>query len=151
MYRNETPSKSMPKLGEHVESSSSAVARRLSIPDRFDEFWSTYGNLAGTGRRKAIECWQHAMKRGDDPDDIINGLRAWVTYWRTPGASKAMYAQGFLNQQKWATPPPPITPDVDRKTAASRAAINRLRSIPDNDLDIFALDGASIREVGSGT
>lgn len=133
-----------------MEGSSSAVARRLPIPDRFDEFWSTYGNLAGTGRRKAIECWQAAMKRGDDPDDIIEGLQAWVVYWRTPGASKAMYAQGFLNQQKWATPPPPIMNEVGRKTASTRAAIARLRAVPD-DLDIFALDSASIREVESGS
>lgn len=152
VYRNETPSKSMCNLGEQVESSSSAAPRRLSSTDRFDEFWSVYGNLAGTGRRKAIDCWKLAMKRGDDPDDIIDGLRAWVAYWRTPGANKAMYAQGFLNQQKWATPPPPVTVDVDRKTASSRAAIARLRSVPDSDaLNIFALDSASIREVESGT
>lgn len=84
----------------------------------FDEFWRTYGNLAGTGRRKAVECWAVAMKRGDDPRAIIEGLRAWVAYWRTPGAAKAMFAQGFLNQQKWATPPPPI--QHDRMTRGER-------------------------------
>jgi hypothetical protein len=93
--------------------SSSVPAKRLPMPavtqpDMFDEFWSTYGNLAGTGRRKAIECWNNAMKRGDDPEQIIDGLRAWVLYWKSPNAAKAMFAQGFLNQQKWATPPPPI-------------------------------------------
>lgn len=93
--------------------SSSVPAKRLPMPavaqpEMFDEFWRTYGALAGTGRRKAIECWNNAMKRGDDPLQIIDGLEAWVAYWRTPNASKAMFAQGFLNQQKWATPPPPI-------------------------------------------
>lgn len=95
------------------DDSSSVSASRLPMPavaeaDKFTEFWTTYGNLAGTGRRKAIECWNRAMKRGDDPVKIIGGLRAWVAYWRSPDASKAMFAQGFLNQQKWATPPPPM-------------------------------------------
>jgi hypothetical protein len=125
VYRNETPSKSTCNLEEHVECSSSALTGRLAS-DRFDEFWTIYGNLAGTGKKKARECWTIAMKRGDPPDDIIEGLKAWVTYWRTPGANKAMYAQGFLNQQKWATPPPPV-PTEYRRAPGMQTVINGLR------------------------
>jgi hypothetical protein len=103
-----------------VSSSPSTPSLELVIaehtePDRFDDFWRSYGNLAGTGKKKAKECWNTAMKRGDDPNAIIAGLEAWVIYWRTPGASKAMYAQGFLNQQKWSTEPPPL--HADKRTA----------------------------------
>ena len=95
----------------------------MAIPDDFDIFGKVYGNLAGTGRLKAVECWRMAMKRGDDPAAIIDGLRAWGAYWRTPGANKAMYAQGFLNQQKWATTPPPVHDDTPRRsTVQSRSA-----------------------------
>jgi hypothetical protein len=100
---------------EQLELSSSTPAVACLHPDRFDDFLRSYGNLAGTGPKKAKECWNTAMKRGDDPNAIIAGLEAWVIYWRTPGANKAMYAQGFLNQQKWAIEPPPL--HADKRTA----------------------------------
>jgi hypothetical protein len=96
--------------------------------DLFDRFWETYGNLAGTGKKKAREGWDLALKRGNDPDEIIAGLAAWVVYWRTPGANKAMYAQGFLNQEKYATAPPPLQPE-ERKSTPGMARIKERRSL----------------------
>ncbi len=97
-----------------ADSSRQLALRADCSPEFFNAFWKVYGNLAGTGRKKAEECWDNAMARGSDPAEIIDGLTAWVAYWRTPKASKAMYAQGFLNQEKWRTPPPPVRTNQSR-------------------------------------
>ena len=119
--------------------SSSELSLSLSRYEPFDEFWSIYGNLAGSGKKKSRECWDAAMKRGDDPELILEGLRAWVVYWRTPDASKAMYAQGFLNQGKWETPPPPVRDEQQRKVMPGRGGIEA------------ALASRSQRGIGSGS
>jgi hypothetical protein len=128
------PSYEYPQLiEEQLEDSSSAALACLDavvvdaeIVDDFDRFITAYGNLLGSGKRKARECWDNSLKRGNDPAAIIAGLEAWVPYWRSPGASKAMYAQGFLNQDKWDTPPPPIAVEGGERTAAR--GMNALRS-----------------------
>jgi hypothetical protein len=117
-----------PEKVKQSEVSSSELTLSLEIApavDRFPEFWTAYGNLAGTGKKLAQVCWRSAIDRGDDPTAILAGLDAWVRYWRTPGANKAMYAQGFLSQQKWATPPPPIHSDDagQRRPMPGRAGI----------------------------
>lgn len=116
------------QIEDQVEKTSSSSAPSVAClhPDQFDRFWKTYGNLAGTGKKKARECWNTAMKRGDPPADIIDGLEAWVAYWRTPGANKAMYAQGFLNQQKWMTSPPPLHRESTKTSRAMSPVVSIL-------------------------
>jgi hypothetical protein len=128
------------------DSSSSPPAVACLHPDEFDRFWKTYGNLAGTGKKKAKECWNVAMKRGDPPAEIIAGLEAWVTYWRAPGAAKAMFAQGFLNQQKWTTPPPPLV--GERKEAPGMGALRR-RMKNQDVLDVHSSETQTqMKEIG---
>jgi hypothetical protein len=80
---------------------------KAQLDRAFEQFWKTYGNLAGTGKQKTRECWNSAITR-DSVERIQTGLEAWVAYWRTPGANRSMYAQGFLNQDRWTTEPPPV-------------------------------------------
>jgi len=131
------PSSKQTQIDPNV--SSSELSLSLLTYEPFDEFWSIYGNLAGSGKKKSRECWDAAMKRGDDPELILEGLRAWVVYWRTPDASKAMYAQGFLNQGKWETPPPPVRDEQQRKVMPGRGGIEA------------ALAARSQRGIGTGS
>ena len=116
------------------DSSSSALLACLDLQiveaevvDEFDRFWSAYGNLAGTSKRLTLGFWKTALARGNDAEEIIAGLQAWVAYWRTPGANKAMYAQGFLNQDKWTVPPPPVQIEGSQHRSAPGADRLRLR------------------------
>jgi len=118
--------------------SSPQLALRADVsPAFFDSFLQEYGNLAGSGRKKAKECWDNAIARGSDPAEIIAGLIAWVAYWRTPEASKAMYAQGFLNQEKWLTPPPPVRTNKSRnvQTLTNPSLAAQLAAIDARNID----------------
>lgn len=82
-----------------------------SDPD-FKVFWQMYGRVGP--RLKAWEVWQdvragrkrHKPFGPASPQDIINGLERWVTYWRTPGASRVKWPQGWLNDRRWEDDPP---------------------------------------------
>lgn len=127
-------------IEEQKEDSSGAALAcfdRGESVDGFDRFVKAYGSMLGTGRRKARDCWDKSIKRGNDPDAIIAGLENWMAYWQQPGASKAMYAQGFLNQDKWTTPPP-IEQQAARHTAPGMAAL-RLRAQRSNSVSDEAL------------
>lgn len=123
------------------DSSRQLALREDVSPEYFDSFLQEYGNLAGSGRKKAKACWDNAMARGSDPAEIIAGLIPWVAYWRTPGASKAMYAQGFLNQEKWLTPPPPARTNKSRnvQTLTSPSLAAQLAAIDARNTDPKAI------------
>lgn len=143
-HRAETGSVTEPKLAhiedqveDHVEDQSSSSPPGLELVlveidehtkamanTAFEKFWKTYGNLAGTAKSKGRERWNKATENAA-AEDIQAGLERWVTYWRTPGATKAQFAEGFLNNQRWTAEPPPITAqagtDVMARARARRA------------------------------
>ena len=120
--KKRTPPETLPDVVEP-----STLARRASKPDEdvdFVEFWTMYGRVGP--RKVAWECWRRAMKNGAEPEDILDGLERWVAYWRTPGAAKVKWPQGWLNEERWKDPPPTAVAAVTRpvsKTTTTLAAL----------------------------
>jgi hypothetical protein len=74
--------------------------------EHFETFWAMYGKL---GPRKVAKAkWDAAMKAGESPEVIINGLEKWVAYWESPGAAKPKWPQGWMTEERWNDTPPPL-------------------------------------------
>ena len=89
------------------------------LADAFETFWTMYGKVGP--RKKALQCFEAAVKRGNDPETIIVGLRKWLTYWEQPGAAAMKWPQGFLNQDYFLDEPPAVR--VERKAMPGRGGI----------------------------
>jgi hypothetical protein len=93
---------------------------------QFEEFWVMYGRVGP--RLKARECWMRAVKAGADPDAILNGLEAWVSYWKTPNAASVKWPQGWLSERRWEDAPPVLLSVVQNRTVSKgRAALDKYR------------------------
>lgn len=71
-------------------------------PDRFDEFWDTYGKKVD--RRTAERRWAAALKkRGVTPDLLIAAAASYVTYERTQnqGGRFVMDPSKWLLNERW--------------------------------------------------
>lgn len=75
--------------------------------EAFETFWQMYGRVGP--RLVAMECWLRRVRDGADPDAILDGLEAWCVYWRSPGAAKVKWPQGWLNERRWLDSPPPVS------------------------------------------
>jgi len=73
--------------------------------DRFAEFWSVYPKREGSNPRKPAHTkYLKAVKAGTNPDDIINGARAYANHCRSKGSEGTVYvaqAVTWLNQERW--------------------------------------------------
>lgn len=87
----------------------------------FELFWETYGRLGP--KKKAWECWRRARKKSPAAE-IQAGLEAWCAYWRSPGATKPKWPQGWLNEERWRDDPPWIL-----RAVAETPAERFLRSV----------------------
>jgi hypothetical protein len=90
----------------------------------FEAFWETYEHIGP--RKKAWECWRKAVKR-DEPDVILAGLRRWMDYWHSPGATAIKWPQGWLNADTWRDEPPPLT--CERPSGRPRRAPQMLNGV----------------------
>lgn len=76
-----------------------------ALAESFEQFWITYERTGS--KKKARECWRRAVKK-DRPEVILDGLRKWMAYWHSPGATRIKWPQGWLNDETWRDDPPPI-------------------------------------------
>lgn len=106
--------------------------------EHFERFWSSYtpvkttdGRVVSKGSRKETEIkYMKLIKSGVNPDDILNGLRAYINDCQqnnrlTCGATV------FLNQERWKDDYKPITATAQQKRKPN---IN-LDACEDNFLD----------------
>jgi hypothetical protein len=119
----------LPEPSVEPSSSSGAPSAPWWTEERgrqFEEFWVMYGRVGP--RLKARECWMRAVKGGADPDAILNGLEAWVSYWKTPNAASVKWPQGWLSERRWEDAPPVVLSVVQNRTVSKgRAALDKYR------------------------
>ena len=67
----------------------------------FDRFWKGYPRKVG--KPNAIKAW----KRIKDPDQVMEGLAAWVAHWKTEETDQRFipHPSTWLNDERYATPP----------------------------------------------
>lgn len=137
-----------PSLNHPSEPSTANTLAVVKPGDEWDCFWQDYPRKQG--KAEARKRW--AKMTHSERLEALDALVRWVDYYATVPPQYVPHASTWLNQRRWEDDiPQPARPEPDRKTASSRAAIARLRSVPDGVLDIFALGSESIREVGSGS
>lgn len=89
---------------------SQAIDAGQSLDTAFEKFWETYRR---TGPKKTARAsWKVATSKST-PAEIQAGLELWIAYWDTPGATSVKWPQGWLSQERWKGPPPPI--QIQRK------------------------------------
>ena len=89
------------------------------------------------------------MKRGDDPDDIINGLRAWVAYSAHTGSIQSHVRSRVPEPAEMGDT---TTTDPHRsRTARQHRHGQRSRNSDTEPDDIFNLDSPSSRGIGSAS
>ena len=103
----------------------------------FDEFWQLYDKTGP--RKKAQQCFEAAVKRGNTCEQIVDGLRKWVWYWKQPGSAAMKWPQGFLNQEYFNDEPPAVRTEVVRKAMPGRGGIEA------------ALAARTQRQIGAGS
>jgi hypothetical protein len=75
------------------------------LDEAFERFWVTYDRTGS--KQTAREYWIKALKvTGGDPEPIQAGLERWMAYWRSPGAAKMKWPQGWLRKKTWEGNPP---------------------------------------------
>ncbi|WP_123391344.1 hypothetical protein [Nocardioides aurantiacus] len=93
------------RRGEGEKSSSSDTS---DSPDRFDDFWATYGYKIK--RADAAKAWAKAVKKAD-ADQIITAAAAYVKRVRADKAARGdrapdqAHASSWLNAERWADEP----------------------------------------------
>ncbi len=84
-------------------SSSKAASSRLSEPDRFDEFWDTYGKKVD--RKGSERKWNQALKKpGITADLLIAAAREYVTWEREHNDASGKYVMDpfkWLHNERW--------------------------------------------------
>ena len=110
----------------------------------FDAWYSRYPRKQG--KADARKRW--GKMSAPERASAWTALDGWIRYASVCGTTFVPYASTWLNQCRWEDDAPEIPrPEVGRKTASTRAAIARLRNIPDPD-DLWAIDTAPNRELG---
>ena len=73
--------------------------------DYFNEFWAVYPIRAGNrDKSAAVKAFNAALKRGADPNQIIDGARAYAAFSSVTGKLKTEYirqARTWLNANGW--------------------------------------------------
>ena len=93
------------RRGEGEKSSSSDTS---DSPDRFEDFWTTYGYKVK--RVDAVKAWAKAVKKAD-PDEIIIAAADYVKRIqadravRGDRATSQAHAASWLNGERWADEP----------------------------------------------
>jgi hypothetical protein len=120
---------STPPIGTVIEPSEEPS----DVLTQFEEFWQMYGRVGS--KQIARDHWLKVVKSGVNPNDILDGLEAWVVYWKKPGAANVKWPQGWLNERRWEGAPPPLlgatkaeTPDEIIRRIAERDDHHELRS-----------------------
>ena len=113
-----------------------------AVEDRFPEYWALVVRRE-PGKTKARDAWDKALKRGADPQDIIDGMAAArPVHLAAEDKTKVPHATTWLNQSRWEEVPaaPGDAPDyepardlspeeveeAERHAAARRAERERL-------------------------
>jgi hypothetical protein len=92
----------------------------------FEVFWALYGRIGS--KVVAKQAWTKAIATGAAPQDIIEGLEKWIGYWKSPGAAKVKWPQGWLNERRWEVDPPMALAQVQRPVNKGLASVARARA-----------------------
>lgn len=74
-----------------------------SKPDRFDEFWNIFPKKVA--KQAARRRWDALIKRGTDPQAIINGAKAYAAHVRDTEPQFVKQPDGWLNAGRWEDEP----------------------------------------------
>lgn len=111
----------------------------VAVGDAFERFWQMYGKVGP--KKVARQCFERAVRRGNDPETILAGTERWVAYWRSPGAASQKWPQGFLNQDYFLDEPPAVRVEQQRRTMPGRSGI---------EAALAARQRGSVRQIESG-
>lgn len=70
-----------------------------STPDLFDEFWAVYPKRVA--KVAARRRWDTLIRRGTDPQEIINGAKAYAAQVRGTEPQFIKQPDGWLNAGRW--------------------------------------------------
>jgi len=80
-----------------------------SVPDRFQEFWSSYPRKIG--KPKAQAAWKRLTKAKVDPQTIIDGCERWATYYAQARTEQRFipHPTTWLNDARYDDTPEPVS------------------------------------------
>jgi hypothetical protein len=111
----------------HEPSLEPSVRTVTSLHDAgFELFWATYGKVGP--KKVARQCWDRALKKAT-VEEIQDGLERWVAYWRSPGAAKVKWPQGWLNEERWNDVPPTALASMPKVNAAEAYLLRRMNGV----------------------
>ncbi len=92
-----------------------------SVPDRFQEFWSSYPRKIG--KPKAQAAWKRLVKAKVDPQTIIDGCTRWATYYAQARTEQRFipHPTTWLNDARYDDTPEPV--NNSRASHPTRAPI----------------------------
>lgn len=76
-----------------------------ALPDRFDEFWSTYPRRIGRGQ--AVKAWKTATKKAE-PDAILTAAASFAAASQSTELKFIPHPSTWLNGERWADEPPTL-------------------------------------------
>lgn len=97
--------------------------KRVRDTSRFEEFWEAYP--AKKGKAAAQRNWSSLMRRGIDPQRIIDGAKAYAAEMRAKDDPKYKYPQGWLTDGRWEDEPEPVE-------APTRQSLYSAPPVPDD-------------------
>lgn len=97
------------------------LAPAASVPDRFQEFWSSYPRKIG--KPKAQAAWKRLVKAKVDPQTIIDGCTRWATYYAQARTEERFipHPTTWLNDARYDDTPEPV--NNSRASHPTRAPI----------------------------
>lgn len=88
-------------MGQLVRMLPGIEERREQGDDGFKIFWEVYPRKVA--RAAAERQWQRIRPNGELQQNILDGLRRAIAYWRSQGTEKQFipHASTWLNGQRW--------------------------------------------------
>lgn len=103
-YRHSTPRNALGEKGNSA-SNKGRIEEVNKIYDGFDEFWECFPSRSPhqNPKKPARQKFGAAVKRGVNPQDIIDGAKRYAAYVEAEGTDPKFIAQAvtWLNQERW--------------------------------------------------